>query len=296
MSVLAKNDFGQVQQLNLTGEFDLLTIEHKSCQAKVSLFGGQVLSWKPNGQKDVFWLSEKATFEQGKAIRGGIPLCWPWFGAHPKDINNNAGNHGFAREQFWQVSDISISEKTVEISLVFQGDNMHLLWPNACKLKQVLSFGEIFTQSLTMSNLSKEDAFYTGALHSYFRVSAPENICVDELSDASFDDKLTGLSYSPTPLVNGVGPVDRVYHSNKAMKISDSKWQRTIEVNASNTKQWVFWNPGNKVATTMADIHTDGEQEFVCLEAANTNMQLLSSNKSLTMSQVVSVTSIIKTK
>ena len=290
MSVLVKNEFGQVQQLNLTSEFASLTIEHQCCQAKVSLYGGQVLSWKPKGQRDVFWLSDKATFEQGKAIRGGIPLCWPWFGAHPKDINNNAGNHGFAREQLWQVSDITVSEEGVEISLVFQGDNMRAIWPNACKLMQVLSFGETFTQSLTMSNLSDEDAYYTGALHSYFRVSAPENISVDGLNDAPFDDKLTGQSYSPTPLVNGVGPVDRIYHSNKVMQITDSKWQRTIEVNASNTQQWVFWNPGENVANSMADIHARGEQEFVCLEAANTNMQLLASGKSLTISQVITVT------
>ena len=90
--------------------------------------------------------------------------------------------------------------------------------------------------------------------------------------------------------MNGVGPVDRIYHSNKVMQITDSKWQRTIEVNASNTQQWVFWNPGENVANSMADIHAGGEQEFVCLEAANTNMQLLASGKSLTISQVITVT------
>jgi glucose-6-phosphate 1-epimerase len=290
MSVLVKNDFGQVQQLTLPNEFSSLTIDHQSCQARVSLYGGHVLSWKPTGQREVFWLSEKATFEQGKAIRGGIPLCWPWFGAHSEDVNNNAGNHGFARGQLWQVSDITISEEVVEITLFFQGDNMHAIWPNACKLIQVLSFGKTFSQSLTMSNLSKEDAFYTGALHSYFRVSAPENIRVDRLSDAAFDDKLTGKSHSPQLLVNGVGPVDRIYHSNKVMQITDSKWQRTIEIIASNTKQWVFWNPGVEVANTMVDIHDNGEQEFVCLEAANTQKQLLAGGKSLTISQVISVT------
>jgi len=145
MSVLVQNEFGQVQQVNITSDIDSLVIEHQSCQGKISLYGGQVLSWQPKGQKEVFWLSEQATFEPGKAIRGGIPLCWPWFGAHSEDVNNKAGNHGFARREFWQVSDILIDKSQVEITLTFQGENRHDLWPNACKLTQVLSFGSEFT-------------------------------------------------------------------------------------------------------------------------------------------------------
>ncbi len=288
-SILASDEFGQVQQVNVTDDLASLVIEHQSCQAKVSLYGGQVLSWQPAGQRDVFWLSEMANFEQGKAIRGGIPLCWPWFGAHPDDSENKVGNHGFARTALWQVSDIRLDKSGIEITLTFQGENKHDLWPNACKLTQVLSFGCQFTQTLTMSNLSDEDAFYSGALHSYFCVSAPENITIDTLNDVPFDDKLTAMSCPAQLLVNGAGPVDRVYHSNKVMQITDHKWQRTIEVSASNTKQWVFWNPGVEIANSMADIHAHGEQEFVCLEAANTQRQLLASGKTLTISQAIRV-------
>ena len=294
MSVLLKNElleneFGQVHQTRLPNEFSLLTIEHKCCQAKVSLYGGQVLSWNPKGQRDVFWLSDAAMFEQGKAIRGGIPLCWPWFGAHFDDKDNKEGNHGFARGKNWQVSDICINEKSVDITLTLQGVNTHSLFPSSFELTQTLSFGETLKQSLTMINLSNRDAYYTGALHSYFSVSAPENITINALSDAPFDDKLTGQSYAPQLLVNGVGPVDRVYHSNKLMKIMDKKWQRTIEVSANNTKQWVFWNPGVDLANTMIDIHPSGEQEFICLEAANTQKQRLVSGKAVTMSQEIKV-------
>lgn len=289
MSVLVQNEFGQVQQVNITNDMVSLIIEHQSCRGKVSLYGGQVLSWQPKGQKEVFWLSEQATFESGKAIRGGIPLCWPWFGAHPDDNENKAGNHGFARTALWQVSDIRIDKDQVEVTLTFQGENRHYLWPNACKLTQVLSFGSKFTQILAMRNLTDEDAYYTGALHSYFCVSAPENISIGALNEAPFDDKLTGISCPPKLLANGVGPVDRVYHSNKTMLIADREWQRTIEISASNTQQWVFWNPGVEIANNMADIHCHGEQEFICLEAANTQKQLLASGQDSIISQTIKV-------
>lgn len=295
MSILVKNDFGQVQQVKLSSDLSALIIEHKNTQAKVSLYGGQVLSWQPTDEKEVFWLSKNSAFEQGKAIRGGIPLCWPWFGVHPNDNENKEGNHGFARGQLWQVGNIDVNEQGVEVSLSWQGNNMSDLWPFACKLTQVIFFGKSFNQVLTMTNLSENDAYYAGALHSYLSVSAPENATITELAKASFDDKLTGKAYAPkplaTPLANGVDPVDRVYHSNEVMTVVDSHWQRTIQLETINTKQWVFWNPGVELANNMADIHESGEQEFICLEAANTQMQLLRAGKSLTMAQKIMVTS-----
>ena len=295
MSLLVKNDFGQVQQIKLSSDLSELVIEHRYTQARVSLYGGQVLSWQPVNEKEVFWLSKNSAFEQGKAIRGGIPLCWPWFGVHPNDIKNEEGNHGFARCQLWKVDNIEINEQGVEVTLIWQGRNMSGFWPFACNLTQVLFFGKSFNQVLTMTNLSESNAYYAGALHSYFSVSSPKNTVITELSKAAFDDKLTGQTCSAqsgtVPLANGVDEVDRVYHSNEAMTVVDSLWQRTITLEAINTKQWVFWSPGVKLANNMADIHESGEKEFICLEAANTQMQLLGAGKSLTMSQNIAVTS-----
>lgn len=295
MSILVKNDFGQVQQVKLSSKLSALIIEHKNTKAKVSLYGGQVLSWQPTNEKEVFWLSKSSAFEHGKAIRGGIPLCWPWFGVHPNDSENKEGNHGFAREQLWQIDNIDVNEQGVEVSLSWQGKNMSNLWPFACKLAQVVFFGKSFNQILTMTNLSENDAYYAGALHSYFSVSSPENTSITELAKASFDDKLTGDTCTAqilaTPLANGIDPVDRVYHSNEVMTVVDSYWQRTIKLETINTKQWVFWNPGVEIANNMVDIHERGEQEFICLEAANTQMQLLGAGKSLTMAQKITVTS-----
>jgi glucose-6-phosphate 1-epimerase len=287
--MLAENEFGNVHQENLSQNLSSLVIEHAKVNAKVSLYGGQVLSWQPCGERDVFWLSKDSAFEKGKAIRGGIPLCWPWFGCHPNDNENKAGNHGFARCQIWKVDNIGISEQGVKICISWQGENMSDLWPFPCQLKQVLFFGRSFKQTLQMTNLSNIDTHYTGALHSYFSVSSPEAIKVAELENASFDDKLTKQLYEPQPLENGVGPIDRIYYTNNCVNIVDSQWQRTIELKTKNTKQWIFWNPGVVLANNMVDIHHDGEQEFVCLEAANTQKTLLAAGSKVTIEQEISV-------
>jgi len=287
--LLEKNDFGQVHKEQLSLGLSAIVIEHSNVKAKVSLYGGQVLSWQPCGEKEVFWLSKDSNFEKGKAIRGGIPLCWPWFGTHPNDIDKKAGNHGFAREQLWQVDDITVSEEGVEVVLSWQGENMSDLWPLACQLQQVLFFGRTFKQTLLMKNLSNVDSYYTGALHSYLSVSSPSNIKIAALEQANFDDKISGEFNKAQPLENGIGPVDRIYHTNSVMNIVDNKWQRTIELKATNTQQWVFWNPGVELANNMADIHLKGEHEFVCLEAANTQMQLIAAGTVVKIEQQISV-------
>ena len=289
MQLLTENEFGQVYQGELSQDLPALIIEHPKTKAKVSLYGGQVLGWQPSGEREVFWLSKDTALEQGKAIRGGVPLCWPWFGAHPNDVSNKSGNHGFARQLLWQLNSINISEHGVEVCLSYSGENMNDLWPFAYQLEQVLFFGQSFKQTLQMKNLSNKDAYYSGALHSYFSVSSPENIKIPTLEHAGFDDKLTGQTCKPQALENAVGPVDRVYHTSNVMTIIDSQFKRTIELKSNNTKQWVFWNPGVELANNMADIHNNGEQEFVCLEAANTQRQLLVAGETINIAQEISV-------
>ena len=180
------NDFAHVTASSLNQSkdvefFEELNISHAHCQARVSLYGGQVLSFKPTGHKDVLWLSEQASYQAGKAIRGGIPLCWPWFGFNDKQTaaqqkNKVVANHGFARQLPWQIESINADEEGVTLVLVLKGKNQHSIWPNAYQLIQTLFFGKSLKQSLAMSNLSQEDAQYSAALHSYFTVSNPSNV------------------------------------------------------------------------------------------------------------------------
>lgn len=295
---LLDNEFAQIVAITLKQDdnastLDGLSISHRHCQAKVSLYGGQVLTFQPKGHKDVLWLSNDAHYQTGKAIRGGIPLCWPWFGANDKQTPmQKAGNHGFARQLPWQIESIHADEDGVNVVLVLSGEKQHSLWPNAYKLTQTLFFGKKLKQSLAMSNLSEQDAQYSAALHSYFTVSNPENISVDALTGAIFDDKLTGQSSQQNEAVSCVGEIDRVYHSQDKMSIIDNHWLRKIEIISENCQQWILWNPGTELANTMADVHAGGEHEYVCLEAANTKWQELPAGKTVVISQEIKVSNL----
>ncbi|NQY63023.1 MAG: D-hexose-6-phosphate mutarotase [Alteromonadaceae bacterium] len=287
IKIIGSNDFGQVELVSLK-ENETLVIKHHSCSAKFSLYGGHVLAWQPKDEKPVFWLSDKATYRTGTAIRGGIPLCWPWFGPFVKG-EQSAGNHGFARLQNWQIDEVIIEPDSVKLIIRWQGENMHSLWPAACSLRQEIVFGEKFSQTLFMTNLSEEDVEYTGALHSYFSVSDPKNVTIDNLIPAEFIDKVSGSHQLPQTLANCVGEIDRIYHCNKTMQIVDKKWQRIIEVSSTGCQQWVLWNPGKALADKMSDIHVNGEKEFVCLEAANTQWQTIPARSTVTIGQKIQI-------
>jgi len=334
-NVLLTTEFANVTKVALTNELDVLKIKHQNCQAQVSLYGGQVLSYQPrfssnnnlskksgnypdnysiekeSNQGEVFWLSKNSEYTKGKAIRGGIPLCWPWFGANDQAIGKiPSTNHGFAREVNWQIENIEANENEVTVVLIFQGEKQHELWPNAFILRQTLIFGKTFKQSLAMTNLSNEGAQYSGALHSYFCVSNPKNITIDALTGCEFYDKLTTKTKMQKNSVSCIGPIDREYHlkskesltqgiqkdnerssvgQSRTAIICDQGWQRQIEIISTGCSQWVLWNPGVELANNMADIHDKGEQEFVCLEAANSKWQSLPANKTITISQEIKV-------
>jgi len=281
------NDFGSVTLSKLSETHPCLNIQHKTCEAKVSLFGGHVLNWQPTDEKEVFWISKDAKYDEKSAIRGGIPICWPWFGTHER--NGVKGNHGFARNLIWQLSDVELTENVAKITLTLEGENHHNLWPERYRLKQVLSFGKDFEQSLFITNMSDQPVEYTTALHSYFSVGSPENCTVSVLNGAKFEDKLTGEKCDPALLESCKGPLDRIYQTNETAIIEDDAWQRKIRVTPTNTNQWVLWNPGSKIAGQMVDIHVGGENEYVCLEAANTRWCEIKAHETVVIGQQVTL-------
>ncbi len=301
------NEFGVVEQIhfsdkNMLTTTDGLQIEHKLFSASISLYGGHVVSWQPKGQQPVFWMSKDSLFGNNKGIRGGIPICLPWFGGFEADLfqhNKNLdfthvdkallANHGFARTSLWQVEDIEITENTVKVVLSQQGENRTPAWDIAYQLKQEIVFGESFSQKLFIENKSAKDIEYTGALHSYFAVGDPQKTHVNELSQVNYFDKLSNTFDNFSTLENCKGPIDRVYQSNNVMNIVDNAWQRTLEVTSSDCHQWVLWNPGKETADSMDDIHSQGENEYVCLEAANTSPVIIPANSTVSFAQSICI-------
>lgn len=282
---LAKSEFGEVVESKLNANFSELILSHDLFSARLTLHGGHVVSWQPKGHDEVFWMSKKAQLENGRAIRGGVPICWPWFGPY-----NDAGNHGFARTSTWQLGDIDINSNRIKVELILEGENKSSVWPYKFRVKQVLMFSTTFSQQLIIENLSHKDFQFSSALHSYFSVSNPENIAIPELNSACFDDKIKKIQgCAPADVFNCTGPIDKIYYHNSAMTMFDKGWKRAIEIKKSNSAQWVLWNPGLDIAAGMADIHQQGENEFVCLEAANTNWVTVPKSEAVSLSQEIQV-------
>lgn len=288
MSVIEQNEFGSVE-LSAKQDAQIINIAHQVCQASVSLYGGHVLSWQPQGQQPVFWLSDTASFAKGNAIRGGIPLCWPWFGPYNKENPQGAGNHGFVRNQNWQLEQVTITADGVAVELSWQGKQMHPVWPYQVKLTQQLLFGQQFSQKLLITNLTEQAIEHSGALHSYFKVSNPENVTVPLLDNVAFDCKITGNKQVKQSRDNIKGPIDAIYYTDNNMEIIDTGLGRKIAITSENCHQWVLWNPGKETADAMADVHPNGEQEYICLEAANTEWQSIAAGQTAEIEQKISL-------
>lgn len=289
MSILKQtSSHGKITERVIEGA-TVLDISHQIFDASVSLYGGHVLTWQPVGQQPVFWLSETARFSEGNAIRGGIPICWPWFGPHQLPNCENLPNHGFARNRHWLLIDALITEKEVRLELLLQGSHFLDNWQNAFEVRQTLTFSEHFEQSLQVKNTGQQGFECGHALHSYFAVSHPENTLIKGLNHEAFDDKITGQQKQQDSLTNCVGPIDRIYYTNESQVIEDTGWQRQIQVASSHSAHWVLWNPGKETAEKMVDVHVGGENEYVCLEAANTQTSMLLPNEQLTFSQKIKV-------
>jgi len=305
--ILSKNEFGLVKKSifsNTSSQTQALgiSIDHSLCNATISLYGGHVLSWQPVDQEPVFWMSDTTAYGNGKAIRGGIPVCFPWFGnfdANTFEHTRNETftqeqqslliNHGFARTNLWELASVEILESHVKIVLTLSGVNKNPAWDIPFELKQEIILGKSFSQQFYITNKSDRSIEYTGALHSYFSVSAPENTTVDQLSAVAFDDKLSGSKKVMKTLNHCKGPIDRIYYANNTMNIVDSGWKRTLRVSSTDCHQWVLWNPGKDVAAGMADVHATGENEYVCLEAANTQPLVVPSKSTVKMGQTIEI-------
>lgn len=284
-SSIVKNEYGEVVESKLSSNFSELKLNHELFSARLTLHGGHVLSWQPKGHDEVFWMSKKAQLQQGKAIRGGVPICWPWFGPY-----NDAGNHGFARNSIWQVKDIVIDESGICVELLLSGQDCSKAWPFSFAITQVLKFSNTFSQQLIIENTGDSAFQFTDALHTYFAVSHPKNVALPDLNNASFDDKIAQHSgCSPANVLACVGPIDKIYHHNSSATLFDKGLKRAIEIKKTNSAQWVLWNPGVEIAASMSDIHQQGEDEFVCLEAANTNWIKVPVGQSVELSQMMQV-------
>jgi len=200
-------------QFEMIDDHIVCCIKNDYATAKVSTYGGQILSFLPNSEmEDVLFLSEKAVYQAGKALRGGVPVCWPWFG--DDDSGFGRPSHGFARNQPWDVFDCKQNDDgstTIVLSLS-DTDGSLAVWPYRFNLLITVNIAQTLTVTLTTINTGTKAFPLTQALHTYFKVSDVKHVKVSGLNGHSYLDKLTHFSsYTQTGDVIIDKEVDRVY-------------------------------------------------------------------------------------
>jgi glucose-6-phosphate 1-epimerase len=255
------------------GEGGLTQAEIKNAQgeATVVLQGAHLIRWTPAGQQPVIWLSPAARFAKGKAIRGGIPVCWPWFGAHPSDASLQS--HGFARATPWQVAETgTLADGSVRLVLQWVRDDATLAqWPHSTPVQISFVFGEALEIELTTRNFGPAPATISEALHAYFAVGDARQIQVEGLEGCEYLDK---TKQGQRKLQNGPlvfeAELDRVYlNTSSDCLILDPGLARRIRIAKRGSASTIVWNPWKDKAANLGDMGAEDYIGMVCVETAN---------------------------
>ena len=259
------------------GGVPMIEIQNSQATARISLQGAHVLSWVPTGEDDVIWLSEDATFAPGKSVRGGIPICWPWFGPHESNAAFPA--HGFARTVLWQVIDaqaLAAGETQITFRLdthkldasLISKNNQHM-WPSATIAEYRLTIGKALTMELVTLNQSDQPITIGQALHTYFSVNDVTHTLVHGLDGKEYVDKTDDMKRKQQKgAVDISSEVDRVYLDTPEDTVIDDK-KRKITIKKEGSHTTVVWNPWEAVAEKMGDLGKEGYLKMLCVESAN---------------------------
>ncbi|MHB0991132.1 MAG: D-hexose-6-phosphate mutarotase [Burkholderiales bacterium] len=262
--------FGIAQVLNFAGVNGLPVIEiaTAAATARIAIQGGQLLEWQPAGQQPVIWVSRAAVYQAGKGVRGGVPVCWPWFGA------GEAGKpaHGFVRTRMWQVRATGQDGHGVFVRLGIKDDvETHAIWDHAFDLELIVHVGARLSMELITHNTGGETLRITDALHTYFRIGDIGDTEVLGLDQTVYQDKVSGQnSQVQTGPVVFAGETDRIYLDTQAdCVIKDERLGRRIRIAKQGSDTTVVWNPWTEKEKTFPDMSAGEYRDMLCVETCN---------------------------
>ncbi|SDB80029.1 glucose-6-phosphate 1-epimerase [Raineyella antarctica] len=246
------------------GGLTALTVDTARCRAEVYLHGAHVTAWQPAGQSPVLWMSEASAFAADQPIRGGIPVCAPWFGTG-RD-GDKAPAHGWFRVSPWQLTGAEDNDGTVRLTLHLDGA---AAGHPGIEADYVVGFGDELTLELTVT--TAEDLVLEEAFHTYLAVGDIEQVTVEGLDGCSYVDKAPGGSPDNTQSgdVTFTGETDRVYAHTGSARVVDPANGRAITLAKAGSGATVVWNPWTAKAAAMPDFGDDEWPGMVCLEAVN---------------------------
>ena len=248
-----------------------LHLQTSQAGGAIHAHGAHVLSWVPAGHHEVLFLARGAVFDSGAAIRGGIPVVFPWFG--PGRTPGMSPSHGFARTALWHLVGVDDGPDIARAEFRLTNADATSAWfPAAFEATLTVAFGRELEVALAVRNTGAEPFSYEDALHAYFRVSDIEQIGIDGLDGAEYFDK-TAPAGSPPGRQSGpiafAGEVDRVYDSTASVRIADPGWDRAIAIAKEGSGSTIVWNPWAEVAGALPDLEPGEWRGFVCVEVGN---------------------------
>ena len=283
---LKAHDVDGAQWIAGPGGLPMLDVRTEQCEARVFAHGAHVAAWTPAGQRPGLHLSPKSAFDPKKAIRGGIPLCMPWFGNRaeglgPKGTDDEAKSpaHGFARTRSWDVASVELDEENGRVRVVMtlrDDDATRAVWDAPFLATLTATLGQTLHVELKLANNGDDEIEIEQALHTYLEVGDVEKIRILGLEGTKYIDKVDGFKEKKTgsdPIVL-TGEMDAVFLGTKsAVVVDDPLLERHLRVEKTGSTATVVWNPWLVKATAMPDVGGDAWRSFVCVEAANARPQ-----------------------
>ena len=262
---------GVVSFESLADDIVDLTVSNQYADARICLYGGQITSFKPKNEPDILWMSSMSNFEAGKAIRGGIPVCFPWFGPHKSD--EKKPQHGFGRIMLWDLTETAVlpnGETLIRLEL-HSSEATRSFWPFDFISGINVIIGKTLKATLKVTNTSSTHFEYACALHTYYNISDIEAITIAGLGETGYHmHGEPGDFIQDTSLLEIHQSVDRHYHdTDAACVLSDPGFGRKILAGKSGSRVTTVWNPWMEGSAKMSDMPDDAYKTFVCIEAVN---------------------------
>ncbi len=263
-------NFGMISTLEVVrdGDAPVLRISTPLASARISMQGAQVLEWQPAGHTPVLWVSHAAVYELGRGVRGGVPVCWPWFGAGEGGLPA----HGFVRTRMWELRETGWKGDLLIVRLGLRDDEgTRAIWNHAFDLELRVTIGRTLRMQLITTNTGKEPFVITDALHTYFRIGDIARTQVEGLDGVEYFDKVQDMSrHRQHGAVKVAGEVDRIYLDTRAScVIHDVGHDRRIQIDKSGSNTTVVWNPWIEKTRGFSDMKTDEYREMLCVETCN---------------------------
>jgi glucose-6-phosphate 1-epimerase len=274
-----------IEYKKLANGFEYIEVQNAVAFAKIALQGAHIFEYKRKGEAGLLWLSERSDFEYGKAIRGGVPICWPAFGMNNPDLPQ----HGFSRTAKFTLLQTKEENKSTELLFVLEDSQESLkLWPYKFSLMFEVIIGETLQMKLTTTNKDTKSFTLTQALHSYFPVSDIEDAKIFGLEGKPYLNALTSQTQLQKGAITFDAEYDCVYQEvENEIVLQDKK--RSIKINNEGSKSVVVWNPWTLKGARMSGMKADDYKTFVCIESANAfeDFKVLSPKQSHTLKATV---------